>query len=172
MHSDRFLFYSKKEKLVKMTTRCHSLVFVVTCCHSLSFVVTRSHLLSLAVIRCHVLSFVVPFDVTTCCTKCFYSLHLLSLVITLCITRLFFYKRSVFRMHFIYVLSLVCKNEHVIWFFDLQCIWSQLLELSITLLNVIDLTIKHILNSFNSRRRGGWWRDLKLKENCIYLKII
>ena len=35
----------KKEKLAKMTTRCHlfyhSLSFAVTCCHSLSLVVTR-----------------------------------------------------------------------------------------------------------------------------------
>ena len=73
MHSDRFLCYLKKEKLVKKATCYHSLSFVVTRCHSLSLVAIRCHSLSLGVplvvplvlIRWHSLSLVVPL-VATC----------------------------------------------------------------------------------------------------------
>ena len=73
---------SKKGKLAKLTTCCHSLAFVVTCWDLLSLIVIRCHSLSLLavlchfVIRCHSLSLVVP------------------LVVTRCITHLSFYKRS------------------------------------------------------------------------------
>ena len=84
-------FYLKKGKLVKINTP-------VTLCHLLSLVVirctTRCHSLyhslslvePLVVIRCHLFSSVV----TRCTTRC----HSLSPVVTGCITRLSFYKRS------------------------------------------------------------------------------
>ena len=82
VHRGRFLSYSRKVKLAKMTTRCHSLSFAVTLCHWLSLVVICCQLLSFVVIRClslyHLLSLVVP------------------LVVTRCITRLSFYKLSNF----------------------------------------------------------------------------
>ena len=140
-----------------MTTRCHSLVFVVTCCHSLSFVVTRCHLLSLAVIRCHVLSFVVPFDVTNCTTRC----HSLSLVVPLVFIRCT-------RCHSLSLsVSLVClfiNDRLLVLSAKMNMLFDFLIfsvsdlsfwKLTITLLNVIDLTIKHILNPFHPRRRGG-----------------
>ena len=72
----------KKEKLVEMVTRCHSLSlivpFVVIPCHSLSLFVICCHWLSLVVIRCHSLY------------------HSLSLIVNPCTTRLSFYKRSFF----------------------------------------------------------------------------
>ena len=81
--------------VIRCTTRCHSLY------HSLSFAVTR----------CHSLSLVVPHVVTRCTTsfhslslvaiRCSTRCHSLSLVVyslpfvvTRCITRLSFYKRS------------------------------------------------------------------------------
>ena len=64
----------QKRKLIKMTTRSHSLLFAVT--HSFSLVIP------LVVIHCYSLSFVV----TRCTTLC----HSLSLVVTRCITRLSF----------------------------------------------------------------------------------
>ena len=93
MHSGRFLSYSRKKKTAKMTT----------CCHSLSFVVTRCHLLSIVVIRClslhHSLSLVIP------------------LVVTWCVTRLSFYKRS-FKSKYLssnkifpFFISFFCWNE-------------------------------------------------------------
>ena len=51
-----FSLIRKKGKLVKITTRCHSL----------SFVVTRFDSLSLAVIRCHSLFLLVPLVVIRC----------------------------------------------------------------------------------------------------------
>ena len=97
-----------------MTTRCHSLSLVVARCHSLSLVVIRCHLLSLVVTCCHSLSFVVTRCTTRChslyhqlsfvvtrCHSLFHSLsfvvtrcHSLPFVVTRCITRLSFYKRS------------------------------------------------------------------------------
>ena len=64
----------QKRKLIKMTTRSHSLLFAVT--HSFSLVIP------LVVIHCYSLSFVV----TRCTTLC----RSLSLVVTRCITRLSF----------------------------------------------------------------------------------
>ena len=64
----------QKRKLIKMTTRSHSLLFKVT--HSFSLVIP------LVVIHCHSLS----FAVTRCTTLC----RSLSLVVTRCITRLSF----------------------------------------------------------------------------------
>ena len=64
----------RKRKLIKMTTRSHSLLFAVT--HSFSLVIP------LVVIHCYSLSFVV----TRCTTLC----RSLSLVVTRCITRLSF----------------------------------------------------------------------------------
>ena len=64
----------QKRKLIKMTTRSHSLLFAVT--HSFSLVIP------LVVIHCHSLS----FAVTRCTTLC----RSLSLVVTRCITRLSF----------------------------------------------------------------------------------
>ena len=102
VHSGRFLSYSKKRK-IKMTTRCHSLSFVVTHCHLLSLVViliTRCHsfhLLSLvvplAVGRCYSLSLAVPLAVIRC-HSLYHSLSFVALVVTRCINRLSFYKRS------------------------------------------------------------------------------
>ena len=97
-----------------MTTHCHSLSLVVARCHSLSLVVIRCHLLSLVVTCCHSLSFVVTRCTTRChslyhqlsfvvtrCHSLFHSLsfvvtrcHSLPFVVTRCITRLSFYKRS------------------------------------------------------------------------------
>ena len=65
----------KKEKLVEMVTRCHSLSLVVPLCHSLLFVVTRCtthshslyHSLSFAVIRCHSLYHSLSLDVPLVC---------------------------------------------------------------------------------------------------------
>ena len=80
--------------------RCHSLPFFVTCCRLLSFVVTccttRCHslyhslsfVLPLDVIRCRSISFDVPLVVIRC--------HSLSFYVTRCITRLSFYKQSLF----------------------------------------------------------------------------
>ena len=51
----------KKEKLVEMVTRCHSLSLVVTCC------TTRCHSLSLVVIRCHSLYNSLSRDVPPVC---------------------------------------------------------------------------------------------------------
>ena len=69
---------------------------MITCCHLLSFVVTRCqlHLLSFVVTqcyttttRCHSLYQPLSFVITRC--------HSMSLVVTRCITRLYFYKRSI-----------------------------------------------------------------------------
>ena len=83
VHRGRFLSYSKKVKLAKMTTRCHSLSFAVTLCHWLSLVVICCQSLSFVVIRClslyHLLSLVVPLVVI--------RFHLLSFVVTRCTTR-------------------------------------------------------------------------------------
>ena len=55
---------------------------------------TCSHSLSLIVICCHPLALVVPLAVIRCTTRCHLFYHLLSFVVTRCITRLSFYKRS------------------------------------------------------------------------------
>ena len=74
-----------------MITRCHLLSLVVTrfiCCHSLLFVVIRCHSFS---IRCQLLSLVAQLVVTPCTTR----YNSLSLVVTQCISRLSFYKRTI-----------------------------------------------------------------------------
>ena len=70
------LFYSLSFVFICFIICCHSLSLIVIFCYSLSFAVTRCHTFSLVVIPCH----------------SFY--HSFSLIVTRCITRLSFYKRS------------------------------------------------------------------------------
>ena len=90
MHSGRFLSYSRKKKI---SQNDYSLSLVVIRCHSLSFVVNR----------CHSLSLVAPL--------------VAPLVVTWCITRLSFYKRSLKSKYlssirvFPFFISFFCWNE-------------------------------------------------------------
>ena len=97
---------------------CQSLSFVVTCCHLLSLLVTRSTILG------HSLSFVVP------------------LVVTLCTTRLSFYKRSRFS------LRKFCRS-------------------SIYVITIVKFSNRPIQNLFNFPNRTSmdsckvlWWKEI------------